>query len=211
MFQTKTILPLFPTNVWAHDLEPARHQDLKAVLKPRIEALLTPRPKIAPGETWQTRNDLQRDPAFAPLLDCIRVAGEGVMAFLDAEPTPTEVTGCWANVNPSGAPHSMHTHGNNFLSGVYYLQTGGGADIITFFDPRNEVGIITPRFTKVTQHNSRTINVEAREGRLVLFPSWLRHAVPPNESPAERISIAFNLMFVDFTRDLAAPRWRGLA
>ena len=207
MFESKTILPLFPTNVWAHDLTAEAQAALQAALKPRIEALLTPRPAIAPGETWQTRNDLQSDPTFAPLLGHIKAAVEGVLAFLDAEPTPFEVTGCWANVNPTGAPHSMHNHGNNFLSGVYYLQTGAGSDSITFFDPRSEVGIITPRFRSRNQHNARTVNVEAKAGRLVLFPSWLKHSVAPNQNPAERISIAFNVMFSDFTRSLATPRW----
>ena len=104
----------------------------------------------------------------------------------------------------------MHNHGNNFLSGVYYLQTGQGSDSITFFDPRNEVSVITPRFLRVNQHNSATVNIEAKAGRLVLFPAWLKHAVGPNRSPAERISIAFNVMFSDFTRAVAAPRWQGV-
>ena len=210
MFENKTIMPLFPTNVWAHDLAPETRAAMDDDLAARIDALLTPRPKIGPGETWQTRNDLLGDPAFAALIAVVREAVDGVLSFLDAEPTPYEVTGCWANINPSGAPHSMHSHGNNFLSGVYYLRTGQGSDSITFFDPRNEVGIITPRFTKVTQHNSRTVHLEAKAGRLVLFPSWLKHAVAPNQSQAERISIAFNIMFSDFTRAVATPRWKGI-
>lgn len=210
MFQSKTILPLFPTNVWAHDLAPTTRDPLNQALKTRIDELLSPRPTISPGETWQTRNDLQKDPGFEPLMAIVREAVTGVLEFLEAEPTPFEVTGCWANVNPAGAPHSMHNHGNNYLSGVYYVQTGEGSDSITFFDPRNEVGVITPRFTKRNQNNSRTVNIEAKTGRLVLFPAWLRHAVSPNQNPAHRISIAFNVMFSDFTRSVATPRWEGL-
>ena len=31
-----------------------------------------------------------------------------------------------------------------------------------------------------------------RAGRVVLFESWLRHEVPPNQSSSERVSISFN-------------------
>ncbi|MGH8628692.1 MAG: putative 2OG-Fe(II) oxygenase [Gammaproteobacteria bacterium] len=45
--------------------------------------------------------------------------------------TAKSATGCWANVNGIGASHGVHTHPNNFLSGVYYVQTQAGADTIT--------------------------------------------------------------------------------
>ena len=35
--------------------------------------------------------------------------------------------------------------------------------------------------------------VHPHTGMLVLFPSWLQHAVRPYRGKAERISIAFNL------------------
>jgi hypothetical protein len=35
--------------------------------------------------------------------------------------------------------------------------------------------------------------VQPRPGDLVLFPSWLAHAVPASGSSADRISIAFNI------------------
>jgi uncharacterized protein (TIGR02466 family) len=36
------------------------------------------------------------------------------------------------------------------------------------------------------------VTLPARAGQLVLFESWLRHAVAPNPRTAERISISFN-------------------
>ena len=69
-----------------------------------LEELLSPRPDIGPGQTWQTRNDLQKDPAFAEFIALVREAVDGVIQFLEIEPLPYEVTGCWGNVNPPGAP-----------------------------------------------------------------------------------------------------------
>jgi hypothetical protein len=44
---------------------------------------------------------------------------------------------------------------------------------------------------------------------MVLFPGWLVHQVPVNASAAERVSIAFNLMFRQFGETASAPLWKG--
>ena len=50
------------------------------------------------------------------------ISGIGCDAF--------EITGCWATVLAKGAVHKVHSHPNNFLSGVYYVRTRPGADTI---------------------------------------------------------------------------------
>lgn len=210
MFRDKQVLPLFPSNVWVHDLEPSIYEPMNARLLRRIEELLTPRPEIRPGYTWQTRNDLQRDPEFEELIRYGRVAVDGVLEFLSVEPLPYEVTGCWANVNPTGSPHSAHLHPNNYLGSAYFVKTQKGSNQITFHDPRERSQFITPKFTKVTTHNSLDISVDAPVGRLVIFPAWLKHSVPPNQSEGERVSISMNFMFSDFTKAVSLPQWEGV-
>jgi uncharacterized protein (TIGR02466 family) len=210
MFRDKQVIPLFPSNVWVHDLTPEISQPMNERLLRRIDELLDPKPELQPGQTWQTRNDLQEDPEFAELIGYASSAVDGVLEFLSAEPLPFEVTGCWANVNPSGSPHAKHLHPNNYLSSVYFVKTPKGADSITFHDPREYSQFITPKFRKITPHNSLDINVEARTGRLAVFPAWLKHSVPPNQSEGERVSIAINFMFSDFTRTVSRPQWQGI-
>ena len=211
MFKDKTIMPLFPTNIWAHDLAPEVYEPLNQRLVQRIEELLSPRPEIGPGETWQTRNDLQDDPAFAEFITLVRAAADGVIQFLEVEPLPYEVTGCWGNVNPHGSPHATHAHPNNYLSGVYYVRAPAGGDAITFHEPRPQPAIISPIIKRPNNHNAPQINYPVAEGKLILFPAWLRHSVPPNESGEERVSIAFNIMFSSFTETMSPPKWQGLA
>jgi len=50
------------------------------------------------------------------------------LAFLRVDHPQVLITGCWANVNASGAAHRMHAHPNNFLSGVYYVQVQDRVD-----------------------------------------------------------------------------------
>ena len=47
-------------------------------------------------------------------------------------------------------------------------------------------------------------------GRLVLFPAWPVHSVPPNRSDSLRISISFDIMFNNFAETVARPKWNGL-
>ena len=37
-----------------------------------------------------------------------------------------------------------------------------------------------------------SMHFKPQEGEMMIFPAWLRHAVTPNESTQDRISIAFN-------------------
>jgi hypothetical protein len=159
MFRDKSVLPLFPSNVWAHDLEPSLFEPMNERLLARIEELIDPRP----------------DTSFAELFEIAHEAVDGVLDFLQAERLPMEVTGAWANINPPGSPHSPHVHPNNYLSAVYFIRSPSGADTITFYDPRERAAMIAPRFKQLTKDNSLNINVEARTGRLAIFPAWLKH------------------------------------
>ncbi len=103
----------------------------------------------------------------------------------------------------------MHSHPNNFLSGVYYLHTQAGADTINFHDPRRQTGIIRPPVTELTAENTDQVVVKVRNGTLLMFPSYLEHSVDANQSDAERVSLSFNVMFSAFAEELAKPLWSG--
>jgi uncharacterized protein (TIGR02466 family) len=118
------------------------------------------------------------------------------------------VTGCWANIKPAGGlPHRSHTHPNNFLSGVYYVQVPPGGHSIVFQDPKSQNNIIAPRVLEPNEHNSRNATFPVRAGSMILFPAWLPHAVEPHQAERERVSISFNIMFRQFGEEMAQPKW----
>lgn len=110
----------------------------------------------------------------------------------------------WANVSPPGAANQYHTHPGSFWSAVYYVDDGyaGSTDHalggeLILLDPRMPgIAMNTPdlRFRRPGQRQQQ---VESRlrpsSGRIVMFPSWLSHAVSPYKGDALRISIAVNL------------------
>ena len=209
-FVESKALPLFPTLVWSYDLEPAAAAKMNTRLAKAIEKIIAPRPPLLPGRSWQTKQDLHRRPEFAELTAAIEHAANQTLEFLQVEHEGFLITGCWANVNPSGSPHTPHTHPNNYLSGVYYVRVAPGGDTISFYDPRSQLNIIAPRIRQPTNHNMSMINVPVSAGRLLLFPAWFRHAVPPNQAESERVSIAFNIMFPTYAETMSAPKWQGL-
>ena len=80
---------------------------------------------------------------------------------------------------------------------------------IVFQDPRPSMIMPKPRqYTRMTANGA---DAQSQEGRMLLFPSWLKHSVPSNEGQSERISISFNLMFREFTETMASPLWDATA
>jgi len=204
---TSDVVTMFPSLVWKIQLQAALHQPLDA----RILALLAEmraglnQPPMA--NAWQSGHELHRCEELRELVACILKAGRGVLRSLRIAEDELVVTGCWANLLSPGAAHRMHSHPNNFLSGVYYLRTEAGADTINFHDPRPQARVIRPPVTELTSANTDQVVVKVATGMLLLFPSFLDHSVDANQGTQERVSISFNLMFPSFTERLSQPLW----
>jgi hypothetical protein len=101
----------------------------------------------------------------------------------------------WVNVLDTGGRQAMHNHANSFISGVIYL-TRTHADARTVF-MKSPGGT---EFTFKNDHAGVTTNAYSADkwispapdpGDVILFPSYLMHAVPVNTGE-RRISLAFN-------------------
>ena len=205
--EASEVLPMFPTLVWkfllAAELRDAINAKVFATLAEARRGL----PRLEPGEGWQSEQSLHEREAFADLVGCAGLAAMSVLRFLRIGYDAVEVTGCWATVLAKGAEHRAHTHPNNYLSSVYYVQTRPGAQTINFHDPRIQAGVIRPPVRELTAENTDQVVVRVTDGTLLMFPSYLEHSVHANTSEEERVSISFNLMFSSFTENLSRPLW----
>jgi uncharacterized protein (TIGR02466 family) len=101
----------------------------------------------------------------------------------------------WVNVLDTGGHQAMHNHANSFISGVVYLTPTDPASRTVFmkspgghdFSFRNDHAGVTPG----PYSADKWISPAPEPGDLVLFPSYLLHAVPHNPGP-RRITMAFN-------------------
>ena len=101
------------------------------------------------------------------------------------------ITQSWLNKNPKGTSHHEHAHPNSLISGVWYPQVNEQTPPIHFTKPYYSSQIeLAPK--QYNNYNSSTFLMPIDPGSLILFPSYLRHSVPPNQSDTERISISFN-------------------
>lgn len=211
MFKESNTVNIFPNPVWVHQLERPDAERLSRDLLAVLEREKARSQSYRPGQTWQSRNDLQSDEELTELCSYALAAADHALDQLAVAEREVKVTGCWFNLQPpGGAAHNSHIHPNNYLSGVYYLKTPAGGNAIIFHDPKPQTNIIMPRFAEPNAFNSRRATVSVQPGTLVLFPAWLGHSVPKSESAEERISISFNIMFKAFDEKLSAPRWEFL-
>ena len=201
------VLSIFPTCIWKIQLTSTFRQRVNSQILEVINQINPDLAEIQPGELWQSGQDLHDREQLADLISCIDSTAQTVLGFLKVGYNAIEITGCWANINASGASHAIHSHPNNFLSGIYYVSTHPGADSVNFHDPRPQTGIIRPPVTELTSQNADQVVVTVSDGMLLIFPSYLAHSVAPNESGKLRISISFNMMFSNYAERLSRPLW----
>lgn len=210
MMEKSGVQNIFATPIWAAELAPDYAAALNQRLLAEIKALMGPQSPLTAGRSnWQTDPVLHRLPQFAEFVALVEGAARGAAEYLKLKSRDLVVTGCWANLNPPGAHNPSHNHPNNYLSGVYYVAAAEGATRIAFEDPRPQAQVMLPPVTEHTPYNGNVVMVEAKPGRLLLFPAWLGHFVPTNRSSEDRVSIAFNLMFRNYAEDISAPLWKG--
>ena len=116
-------------------------------------------------------------------------------SLLFGEAMPWSIKEMWVNVLDEGGRQAMHNHANSFISGVVYLtpthpesqtvfmKSPGGTD---YAFKNDHAG------TKPGPYSAdKWVSPAPAPGDMVLFPSYLMHAVPPNQGQ-RRISMAFN-------------------
>jgi uncharacterized protein (TIGR02466 family) len=99
----------------------------------------------------------------------------------------------WVNVLPEGGSHAGHIHTNSVISGTFYVKVPPGAGPIMFEDPRYPLMMAAPpRKVSAPEELKSHAILKPESGTLLLWESWLRHEVPLNRAPGERISVSFN-------------------
>lgn len=186
-----------------HDLFPIPllrvPQALDATLVAGLVAHFTARARNGNNSSVNLSHTEMLAPGDSPLLVQVaqaitpRLTEFGVLLF--GEQLGWSLKEMWVNVLDTGGRQAMHNHANSFVSGVVYLtpthpdsrtvfmKSPGGQD----FAFRNDHAQSKPSAYSA----DKWISPQPEPGDMVLFPSYLMHAVPPNAGE-RRISLAFN-------------------
>lgn len=206
-FEASDVIPMFPTLAWKMVLKAELRDVINAKVLATLQELRRDLPTLDSLHGWQSEQRLHRREEFQELISCVNHATKSILQFLRIDQEAFEITGCWATVLAKGASHRVHSHPNNFLSGVYYVRIQPGADTINFHDPRRQTYVIRPPVTELTAENTDQVVTKVSSGTLLMFPSYVEHSVDINMSAEERISISFNVMFSSFAQKLSKPLW----
>lgn len=107
------------------------------------------------------------------------------------------ITSMWGNYFPDGVGMTAHRHANSYWSGILYLSEGSPT---VFYDPipqrlAGEFELYRRPIIKdfhIDQNTRKIESVAAKEGKLIIFPSWFVHETPP--SHGNRYSMSFNAL-----------------
>jgi len=115
------------------------------------------------------------------------------------------ITGLWFQVSNAFAFHETHVHGNCSWSGVYYVQSGdssnGPEDIGSNGQPNGITRFYGPHMEyQAGGHGdlgnyylqSHSFDSYPEDGKLVIFPSHLKHMVFPYNGVQDRIIVSFH-------------------
>jgi uncharacterized protein (TIGR02466 family) len=144
---------------------------------------------------WQCANLVNPPTAYSQLLDQINEALIIVHQSMGLKTsTPSYVTESWININHPNSYNLRHLHPRSVFSGVYYVKVpiGDCGDII-FYRENMMLSYLPPQIVEDwNDMTSGTATYKAKQGTLLIFPSWVEHSVTPNFTQEDRISISFN-------------------
>ena len=100
------------------------------------------------------------------------------------------ITQSWLNWTSENEFHHRHSHSNSIVSGVLYIDVDEKQDKINFFKDENSQIYIREKEPNI--FNTNNVSLVVKNGLIVLFPSYLNHAVDVKQGNNVRISLAFN-------------------
>jgi uncharacterized protein (TIGR02466 family) len=184
----------FPTPIYIADI---KHPTLNKDLERDIMAWSNQDKGVVRTNVkgWHSTTDMHLRPEYKSLVDMLY---EAQRTIYDQEHLASEpfLGNMWANINPPGGMNRAHQHPNSLWSGVYYVKAPKNCGHLKVDDPRSSASMIRPKQKEgqLPPRLYRETHYEAKDGRLIMFPSWLMHCVDPNESNEIRISVSFNFL-----------------
>ncbi|MGI9305560.1 MAG: TIGR02466 family protein [Gammaproteobacteria bacterium] len=202
---------LWPTSILVRSNE--QHASIKAGL---LELFYEHRKKHAKtqGPVYASRDDLYESykdhPAFASMvqfiLDCVFELAAAVNSevWKHSQGINVVLGGVWFQITNGGGFHETHVHGNCSWSGVYYVQAGESSrcaddkkdgllnGVTRFYGPYMDLsaGGHAEFGNLYLQYN--TWDSFPADGRLVVFPSYLKHMAYPYRGDQDRVIVSFH-------------------
>jgi uncharacterized protein (TIGR02466 family) len=144
------------------------------------------------GNTTSTNHLVLED---TELKDLRAFVQDSIQQYFETVYAPSQnvslrITQSWCNYTEPQQFHHKHSHPNSFISGVLYLQANEQTDKIYFY--KNDCSQLKTPTENFNPYNSDSWWMEAKTGKMFIFPSHLTHMVETVQGNNTRISLSFN-------------------
>lgn len=157
-----------------------QHQEIKDTLLQLISQAEYKSPNVQSAEVnitradWHDANNMRRDwvqYVAKPLLENL------AELYKEIGFDSLEVKEIWFQQYLTGSEHGWHSHSSNFTN-VYYVELPEGTPPTQIVSPYDR---------------SQIIEIDAKEGDLLVFPSYVLHKAPVNKSSNRKTIISYNV------------------
>ena len=187
-------IDLFSTPVWSTTLKDINLLDIKKYVL-QLQKNDKNGVQITNQGGWQSpaSNIFPPYKSFSQLKNSISIVINTCTSYMELG-FSLKLQNYWFNINEYGDYNDLHNHRGAILSGVFYIdipQKNSGNirfqrdDDIDYYIPHNLI-------KKYNLNNGSSVSYAPMNGKLYIFPSWLKHAVESNRSQETRISMSFN-------------------
>lgn len=141
----------------------------------------------------RTTPDLHKDPELKTLVDFIELHSKEYWKILNfTKKTDPYIMHMWANSVPKGGFTPSHNHNPVPIGGVLYINANPKMGNLHLEDP---LDLLNGRMPVDFHHNTNSLyhQEEVTDGKLLLFPGWMKHHTESNAVDQDRIVISFNI------------------
>jgi len=198
MENTHQILELFPTPVYVDNLDP-KFSNLISWFD-KQEMYTDKDPIDAPNYGYRSKDSyILNKKECGDLREFILNKALKFGKMMGYECKNYKLSQSWISHKLPGQHHVMHSHSNSLISGVfYYGSMDENTPIIEFHKASVSINSCTlkPKHSPNSKYkfSHESVTIPPSPGLLLLFPSFLLHSVPVNDTNTIRKSLAFNII-----------------
>ena len=182
----------FPTLIWQADL-PESEKEVISLMK---DSILEERKNDPEGVKktnyggWQSKIKTEFSESFKFIGDkldktmntCAKQIGVPELSLKNY----------WCNVNTFGDYNTLHNHRGSILSGVFYVDVPDENMGNINFQRSDDIEYYLPPLSNYNNFTGGKASYKPESGKVLIFPSWVKHSVDGSRSEQQRISISFN-------------------
>ena len=184
---------LFPVPIWGFGLPNC--EDINKNIENRVyEKSKEEDTRLASNEGgWHSDGSMHDDPVMEPIIKYIEWAVRELSIESKMEYQDYSMF-LWSNLNRPGDYNTTHDHPDCHLSGVYYVKLPeGDCGKLRMYNPMYSYNYNSDGYNP--PYKQPRVEINGKEGALLIFRSPILHDVTKNNTNEDRISLSFNIRF----------------